>query len=49
MIFDAQIVAHATAFVNALRSEQPARVPAMPFSLWPKFIRTVKSLLEVQP
>ncbi|KAF6652073.1 succinate dehydrogenase flavoprotein subunit [Enterobacteriaceae bacterium EKM102V] len=49
MNFDSQIVAHATSFVNALRSGRLAHVPAMPFSLWQQFMTTVKSQLEVQP
>lgn len=48
MIFDAQIVSHAIGFVNALRSGRRAHVPAMPFALWPQFMMTVKSQLEVQ-
>ncbi|NIF24043.1 succinate dehydrogenase flavoprotein subunit [Candidatus Pantoea multigeneris] len=46
MIFDAQIVAHATAFVNALQAHKPAHIPAMRFEHWQQFFTTVRALME---
>ncbi|MBW1215795.1 succinate dehydrogenase flavoprotein subunit [Pantoea allii] len=46
MNFDPQIVAQAALFVNALRSGQSAHVPAMPFRLWPAFIRCVRMMMR---
>ncbi|HCI6805600.1 TPA: hypothetical protein NPP83_005131 [Klebsiella quasipneumoniae subsp. similipneumoniae] len=39
MNFDPQIVAQAKAFVNALRSGQRARVPALKLEYWQQFIQ----------
>lgn len=41
MPFDPQIVAQANAFVNALRSGQRARVPAMRLAYWQQFMTVV--------
>lgn len=39
MIFDMQIVAHAIAIVNAMRSGQLAHLTAMLFSQWMQVVR----------
>ncbi|HCI6022838.1 TPA: succinate dehydrogenase flavoprotein subunit [Klebsiella pneumoniae] len=43
MNFDPQIVAQANAFVNALRSGQRARVPALKLEYWQQFMTAVYS------
>lgn len=42
--FDPQIVAQATAFVNALKAKKRAVVPAMRFHQWPQFMIAVHAL-----
>lgn len=42
MIFDMQIVAHAIAVVNAMRSGQLANLTAMVFSQWMQVARKVE-------
>lgn len=44
--FDPQIVAHATAFVNAVKANKRGHVPAMPFYHWQQFMTTVHALSE---
>ncbi|MDE4730402.1 succinate dehydrogenase flavoprotein subunit [Klebsiella pneumoniae] len=41
MNFDPQIVAQAKAFVNALRSGQRVRVPALKLEYWQQFMTAV--------
>lgn len=47
MNFDPQIVAQAKAFVNALKSNKRARVPAIPFAYWQQFMTTVHAEMGV--
>lgn len=41
MIFDPQIVAQASVFVNAIRAGKRGHIPALQFSQWQQFMTTV--------